>query len=172
MLALVALVLTFGGCAGLKATHVGSAGSEPDKEARGFRFYEQAPFLLIHSDGQGGLTSTIAWLPDTRRVISARPYAWLANGDVTLEFNNGTLSKATATIDETVVATKSFDALAKVLAAAAMNAVPAVREGKIPTPYLFRIVSAGSGITLLGGPAQDESGQEIEIAVTLPEPMP
>jgi hypothetical protein len=170
--ALAVLVLfLIAGCAGLSARDVGDAGSSEDGKARGFRFYQQAPFLFIRSDGKGGLQSDIQWLPDTRRVISARPYAWLAKNETTLEFADGTLSKASTTLDETAVPTATLSALAKVMTAAAMNAVPEIAEGRIPTPYLFRILTDENGVHLLGGPAQDATGtHEVEIRVTMPAP--
>lgn len=169
--ALLVLMPSFvAGCAGLSAVDVGVPGSSEDKEARGFRFYQQAPFLFIRSDGKGGLESDIVWLPDTRRVISARPYAWFAKNETTLEFSEGSLTKATTVLDATSVPTAALAALAKVMTAAAMNAVPGIAEGQIPTPHLFRIVTdADGGVSLLGGPAQDSSGaKEVEIKVTVP----
>ena len=60
VLALAAVVSA--GCAGFAMQNIGSAKDE--EEARGFRYYETAPFFLVHTDSKGGLTAKVVYLPD------------------------------------------------------------------------------------------------------------
>lgn len=151
---LVSCLLT--ACAGLNATPVGGASGASEEEAHGFRYYQPAPYLFVHSDGKGGLISEIKYLPDTTQKMSVQPYAYLASNDSTLEFDGGMLTHASATVDETVVPKAALDSLAKVLGAAAasvLNAPGATQDNTVPVPYLFRIVIDGDNIYLNGGPA-------------------
>ena len=129
-------------CAGIDAKMV-----SPSAESDGFRYYETAPFLFIHSDGKGGLTSEIVWLPDTTQLMSIKPYAWLASNNVALTFLNGTLTEASSQGDETAVLGAGLDAIAKVLGVAAA----ADLTQQAPPPYLFKIVIKGDNISLIGG---------------------
>lgn len=81
-----ALASVLAGCAGTSVETI--ADPAADKEARGIRFYETAPFVLVTSDGKGGLISELIYLPDTTRKRSVRPYAFMANNNSTLTFSN------------------------------------------------------------------------------------
>src|ERR1700734_920035 len=89
------------GCAGLDVVPVPN--DSVDAAARGYRFYQQAPFLFVRSDGKGGLSRDIVYLPDTNQKMSAQPYAYLASINATLSFSNGSLTEASAVGDETVI---------------------------------------------------------------------
>jgi hypothetical protein len=148
------LAAMLGGCAGLDVIPIGNPGAR-DSSARGFRYYQPAPFLFIYSDGKGGLVSQIKYLPDTTQKMSVQPYAYLASNDSTLQFDAGMLTQAVAVVDETVVPSAALDALAKALGAAAkaaLNAPEATNEARVPVPYLFRIIVKGDAIELRGGP--------------------
>jgi len=142
------------GCAGLDAYPINSPADE--KNAVGFRYYETAPFLFVHSDGKGGLAAEIVWLPDTTREMSIHPYAYVASNDATLTFTNGVLTEAKAIGDETQVAAAALDSLSKFLATVGpgLNAIKqlAQQAPQAPPPYLFKIVVTENGITLHGGP--------------------
>jgi hypothetical protein len=163
------------GCAGLDVTPVLS--DKDEASARGFRYYQPAPFLLVYSDGKGGLISQIKFLPDTSRKMSVQPYAYLSSNESTLQFDAGMLTQAAAVVDETVVPTAALDALAKALGAAAkaaLNAPTAPNEAAVPVPYLFKIVVVGDKVYLKGGPvngaALDPSGTaQMVIRATLPK---
>ena len=150
----VLLASTLSACAGLNVTPIGTS-AELDKTAHGFRYYQPAPFLFVHSDGKGGLTSQIKFLPDTTQKMSVQPYAYLASNESTLQFDAGMLTQAAAVVDETVVPAAALDSLAKVLSAAAkaaMNVPEATNDATVPVPYLFKIVIKGNVIELRGGP--------------------
>ena len=162
-------------CAGLDVMPIGTS-AELDGAARGFRYYQPAPFLFVHSDGKGGLISQIKFLPDTTQKMSARPYAYLASNESTLQFDAGMLTQAAEVVDETVVPAAALDGLAKALAAsakAAMMVPEAADEARVPVPYLFKIVVRNNVIELRGGPmngaALKQDGKEkIVIRATIP----
>lgn len=153
------------GCAGVDVERVAD-----DDKAQGYRYYEQAPFLFVRSDGKGGLTSEVIFLPDTTRKTSIRPYAYLASNNATLSFTNGVLTEANVVGDETVIPVALLDALGKAASAAiaAANA-PGGAAATVPVPYLFKIVVDKNGIQLLGGNALDTLGtSKATISVSLP----
>jgi hypothetical protein len=150
--AILTMCVVLAGCAGL------DAGPERKSGDNGIRYYQTAPFLFVRSDGKGGLTSEIVYLPDTTLTMSVRPYAYLASNDATLSFSNGTLNEAKMIGDETVVPTAIIDAVSKAAAAfvgadqiganASLNTVP------VPVPYLFKIVVQKDRVVLIGGAAK------------------
>src|SRR5687767_5295823 len=71
------------GCAGTTVRDVSdqtpdTTENEADQDARGIRYYERAPFILVHSDGKGGLVSELLFIEDTTRKRAIRPYAVLS----------------------------------------------------------------------------------------------
>ena len=152
------------GCAGVQVQSLGTDEAK-DKEARGFRYWQPAPFLFVRSDGQGGLTGEIKWLPDTTQKMSARPYSFMAGNDSSLEFTNGVLTSATADIDETAVISSSLGALSKILSATAKGAAdaPISSPETVPVPHIYKIVVKGDEIHLLGGAAVGLDGKEVVI---------
>ena len=170
------LVCVLGGCAGLTVTPIGEGkGENSETDARGFRYYQPAPFLLVYSDGKGGLVSQITFLPDTTKKMSVRPYAYLASNESTLQFDAGMLTQAAAVVDATIIPSAALDTLAKALgvaAKAALNAPEATNETTVPVPYLFKIVITGNQIQLKGGPAGGAAlapdNKKIVIKATIP----
>jgi hypothetical protein len=134
------------GCAGLKATPLLS--EVDDNAAKGFRYYENAPFLFIHTDGKGGLTSEIVMLPDTSRRMSIEPYAFLSSNNTNLTFSNGTLTESSSQVDTTAVASAGLDALAKYLGALVAADLPPAQAAP---PYLYKIYISNGKVSLLGG---------------------
>jgi hypothetical protein len=164
-LSFLGLVLT--GCAGLDVAPVSD-----DAKASGYRYYQQAPFLFVRSDGKGGLTSEIVFLPDTTHLMSAEPYAYLATNNTTLSFNNGSLTEASVVGDETAVPSAFVDALTKAAAAAIAAAdIPTGPQPTAPVPYLFKIIVHGDKIELRGpGAAMGQAGSKASIKVTISAP--
>jgi|SRR5882672_4825617 len=150
-------------CAGVSVVPVGDL-STKDADARGIRFYQEAPFLFVYPDGKGGITSEVKWLPDTTQILSARPYSVLAKNDVTLQFTSSVLTNSTVTVDETDVVKASITALGKVLAVANTPG----EDVTIPPPKLYRIVVDGDkSIGLADGDTLDVDGKPIVIKLTL-----
>jgi hypothetical protein len=123
---------------------------DSDAKAQGFRYFEEAPFVFVHSDGKGGISAEIVWLPDTTKKMSIKPYAFLATNKVSLSFTNGMLTESSSTVDETVIPDAVLSAI---VTAFVKGAETASGEAQLPLPYLFKITFDGASgeATLLGG---------------------
>lgn len=151
------------GCAGTVVRPISAA---EDATADGIRYYESAPFLLVSTDGRGGIESRILYLPDVTAIRSVDPYATLAKNGTTLTFTNGVLSQSKTVIDETVVPSTIVTALetaAKAALAAANAPDQAGREVDLPLPQLYRIVIEANGaVSLRGGNAFAADGTPLQ----------
>lgn len=156
------------GCSGVTVHSLGSSLSA-DKDAHGFRYWQTAPFLFVRSDGQGGLSGEIKWLPDTTQKMSARPFAILASNESKLDFTNGVLTSATIKANETEVVTASLTALSKVLVAAAADGPAQVPPGRVPVPYVYKIVIEEGKISLVGGAAKGTDGITDAVILAVPQ---
>src|SRR5262245_26532875 len=146
----IGLVCAFGGCAGV--THR-SMGEADDAKENGIRYYESAPYLLIHSDGKGGLVWQIIYLPDQTRKMVAKPFNFFAKLDSTLSFTNGVLTSAKDVATADAVPKAIVEAIQKVapllLGAARADGI----EPEVPAPHLYKIVVHGqSQVEFFGGP--------------------
>src|ERR1051325_1610748 len=148
---IIALCLT--GCAGIIHKPVNytpvletnpkpdlEANSKADEKADGVRYYQTSPYLLVYSDGKGGIGWKIYYLPDQTRKMTAKPYNFLSkvNGDMT--FSNGMLTDSSADIDSAALPKGIISALEK-LAPALMAAAdfPKEKGHEIPAPRLYKI---------------------------------
>jgi hypothetical protein len=149
---ILAAILMFQACAGITVVPVTQGQDTEDID--GFRYYQTAPFLFIHTDGKGGVTSEIVWLPDQTRKMSIHPYSILASNNTTLKFTNGMLTEASNTVDETVVPNAILTALAttaNLLKFGVPVPAPSGTQGTIPTPYLYKISIDKEGNVILSG---------------------
>lgn len=157
----VAVLLS--GCAGVTIQKENTDAAKDN----GIRYYEPAPFLLLYSDSKGGLNSKLLWLPDTTRVMTLKPYAYLAKNDATFKFDKGLLTQAKSVADETVIPTAVVAALktAAVAAIAAANKSEGAENPTVPAPYLYRIVIDQGAATLY---AADRSPSVIQVTLAQP----
>jgi hypothetical protein len=166
------LLLLATSCAGTTFRRIAS--ESDDLTADGIRYYESAPFLLVYTDGKGGLRSEIKFLPDTTTKRSVDPFAVLAQNESTLTFTNGVLSQSKTVIDETPVPKAIISALEKVAAAAiaAANAPgDPPTQTDLPLPRLYRILITKDAVTLEGGKVFSSEGVEIDtIRATISQP--
>jgi hypothetical protein len=162
----VLLLLTLSSCAGLTVNRVDS-----DDKERGIRYYESSPYLLVHTDNEGGLVTRLIYLPDPTKKMAVRPYARFASSSTTLNFKNGVLGSAETSVDETVVPKAILGAIEKAATAAIMAAdEPQGETHQVPAPYLFKIVFEGNDIKLKGGQAFGPNGTTVApIEVTVPK---
>jgi hypothetical protein len=117
----------------------------------GIRYYESAPYVLVYSDGKGGLKWQILYLPDQSRVMTVTPEVRGGKTQMTLYFQNGVLGTSSTSGDSTTIP--------NAIIAAAQAAVPfllaAVAEGQkqpgFPPPYLYKVVVNGDDVTFIGG---------------------
>jgi hypothetical protein len=170
IVALVAM-LAIAGCAGTDAMQVESL--DADNRATGIRYYETAPYLLVHTDGKGGLKSQLLFLADLTQKRSIDPFAVLASNESTLTFKNGTLSQSKTVVDETVVPKAVITAVERAAAAAisaSLNDPDASATAQVPPPRLYKIVIDSEKVRLVGGTTVDASGNPDTITVTISQP--
>lgn len=126
-----------------------------DSSEVGIRYYDSAPYLLVHTNNDGGLTTRILYLPDLGRKMAVRPYNRGSSLKLTLNFANGVLTRADSTVDQTKLPAAVVSAIEKTagaaLAALSPANAPKAASPEVPTPYLFKIVIKGSSVTLVGG---------------------
>ena len=160
----VMLAAMLAGCAGVSYTTI--TGPVEDAKARGFRYYDTSPYILVTTDNAGGLSSQIKYMPDTTKKRSARPYAFLAKNDTTLTFGGEgdaglTLTQGTTNSDSTEVPNAVLTALADVAKQAITSGVmdrkkadgttqPDKRPAKAPTFALFKVVKRNGEWGLIG----------------------
>ena len=155
----LALGLLLCGCAGTTVRPI-AYGVAPDPNAlagaddskvNGFRYYEGANFLIVYSDGKGGLKSEVKFLPDVTQKRAIDPYAWFAKNDTTLTFTNGMLTQSKSTVDEAVLPKAVISAASKMALAtiAAANEAAGQDAAYLPAPVIYKIRIAGDGKLLL-----------------------
>ena len=143
----LALICT--GCAGVSYRSIDSEAA--DLSARGLRYYDSSPYILVQTDGKGGLVSEFKYLPDLTKKRQATPYNFLATNTTMLSFTNGIATETTSNADETAVPA----AIVSVLKDVGMEAAKAVAfddpttsqvkaemqlPDSAPRVYLFKIV--------------------------------
>lgn len=150
--------LGLSGCAGLSVKTIDGK-SNTETSVHGFRYYQPAPYLMVFTDNDGGLTSQIVYLTDRTKKMSVRPYAYLASNEVTLKFQDGMLTNASTTVDETIVPKAALDGLKDILTAAVKGSAfneSTNKQTTAPAPSLYKIVVDGGSIKLIGGQAEYE----------------
>jgi hypothetical protein len=127
-----------------------------DSSARGFRYYDSSPYLLVQTDNKGGLTSSISYLPDLTKLRQANPYKFLAKNDSTFQLTNGILTNSDNVGDGTAIPKAFIDAAERVASAAIKANADEPRKRTASEPdtaprvYLFKIVKTDGEWTLLG----------------------
>jgi hypothetical protein len=167
MVLAVATIL-LAGCAGYSASPIHT--NELDIKAKGVRYYEVAPFLLVYSDGKGNLTSQIVMMPDTSKKMVMNLYAYASKNNSTLTFENGVLTSSKFVLDSTTVPSALIDTiqtLGTAAVSAAFNAPNAGTTRTIPAPYLFKIVVDNNGTRLVGGQGVGPDGQTLIVHVSV-----
>lgn len=120
--ALCAVIPILAACATTKVTHhkMNVEDHKADEaDARGIRYYENVPFILVHAV-PGGYKSETIYLPDTSTIHSARPIQFLASNSVNLTLKDGVLTQAESTVDATEVP-KAVIAAAKAYATSGIS---------------------------------------------------
>lgn len=143
-------------------TEIDAHNAEFENKIGGIRYYAPAPYVLVYSDGKRGIVWELHILPDTSRVLSARPYNFLATLEADFTFNTkGLLTESKVTADSTDIPVAIVEAISEVvqqmhLPAAAQDAAEsdaAQRDQNAqPLAQLFKLVQTDRGIELVGGP--------------------
>lgn len=138
-------------CAGTSVTPLNET---TDKDARGFRYYESSPYILVYADGKGGLVTKLLYLPDQRKLRSIKPWEFLAENTTKLKFSSGVLTEAELDGDGTKLPKAAVEALKTVASAAAgaigFRKVKARADGtlEVPMPQLFRVKFENGALSL------------------------
>jgi hypothetical protein len=133
---------------------------EPANDAdvsKGFRYYNSSPYLLVYSNGKGGIVSQIVYLPDPQKKMTATPSSFLSTIQTTMEFDKGVLKSAKNTTDASIVSSgivKAVESAAPALLAALNE--PA-RDRLVPAPYLYKIIVEGNTVKFVGKQAIHQS---------------
>lgn len=171
------LLSLLAGCAGTTYGTIPNSGNPAqadaeaaaDAAADGIRYYDAAPFVLVYTDGKGGINSSLVYLPDTTRKRLIKPYAWAAKNHSTIHFKDGVLTDAKAVVDETVLPLAVIDAAKQIaLKGLAMDGGGGGSSLQVPPPALFRVfVDPKGNVRLRGGYGTDADGNVREIDVTV-----
>lgn len=149
----ISSILLFAACVACSATVTYQRVAD-DATATGVRYYESAPYLLVYSDGKGGLKWQILYLPDQSHIMTASPEVRGGKTQMTLYFQNGTLGTSSTGGDTTTIPSA--------ILAAAQAAVPVIaaalvaekaQSPEFPKPYLYKIVWNGTAVEFQGGQA-------------------
>jgi hypothetical protein len=146
-------LLTLNGCAGISYGTITSEAE--DLKARGLRYYDSSPYLLVQTDNQGGLTCEFLYLPDRTKKRHAQPYTFLSSNTTTLEFQRGILTNSVSDTDSSVVPVAVIKSLEQVASSAVKLATfDKVNDNKperiAPRVYLFKIVKSNGEWGLVG----------------------
>jgi hypothetical protein len=118
----------------------------------GIRYYESAPYLLIYSDGKGGLKWQILYLPDQSHIMLATPVVHGGGkSQLTLSFQNGILGTSTVAGDTTAIPSAILAAAAAVIPVLVAGVLEGKKPEEFPAPYLYKIVVDADSVHFLGG---------------------
>jgi hypothetical protein len=128
-----AIALLFQGCSGVTYSAINDPAQ--DIKARGFRYYDTSPYLLITRVKKGKdskddeFTSQLLYLPDQTKKFQAHPYCFLASNNNTFTFGSG---QQVGVLTDTSVESDSTAVPAAIIAAAEK-----IVEAGIKTKTLF-----------------------------------
>jgi hypothetical protein len=149
--AVIAAAITTTGCATVAHQHIPD--DEADRRSTGVRYYATSPYLLVYSNGKGGIITELKYLPDPAKKMAAAPAATLANVEATLTFDRGVLTSAVTKGDATAVPTaivKAVETIAPALLAA-LNEAATEKELIMPAPHIYKVVVNGTSVSFRGG---------------------
>jgi hypothetical protein len=118
-----------------------------DRQADGIRYYEASPYLLVYSDGKGGIVWKIYYLPDQTRKMIAEPFNIVAKVTTNMQFSNGVLTESTVELDQTAVPKALISAAEKMVPLAFADQPP----HQVPAPQLYKIILNGDQVYFAGG---------------------
>lgn len=152
MLAVGLCVVFLAGCESV--TH-----APQTKQLDGIPYYESAPYLLVYSDGHGGLKWQIKYLPDQTRPMTVKPSAFLSHAEMNLTFQNGMLTTASTMGDSTGIPKAIISAVESILPLIGAAALETEKKNGFPAPYLYKIVINGASdqadaVSFIGGQAK------------------
>jgi hypothetical protein len=182
-----ALLAALTGCYSAVVYHAANKGDD----STGIRYYQSAPYVLIYSDGKGGLNWQIVYLPDQTKLMTVAPTTFLGKSQMSLSFINGTLTSGGGTGDTTTIPAAIFAAVQgaiPLLSSAVVNIgankgilpgasnppvlPPLAPPPKFPAPYLYKIVVEGGSVEFIGDQGTVPIRVPIANGLTNPIPVP
>lgn len=159
----VGLALALPACA--TSEHRSIVSQEDDAKDTGVRYYRSAPYLIVYSNGKGGINASIRYLPDVTQKMSVKPQAFLAKLDTTMDFTNGSLVASKDVADSTGFPKAIVEAVKEVapLLLQALNNADK-NEFTVPAPHIYKIVFTGNTVQFVGGKG------DVDIKVTVAQP--
>ncbi len=154
-LTIIFMSLFSAGCASTVYKHVNPAYDLGD----GFRFYQSSPYLLVHTNGKGGIVTQILYIADPAKLVSAKPKNFLSKTSMTLELENGVLNTSKTDVDATIVPSaiiKAAQSVASTFLAGANDPQKGNAERSMPSPQLYKIVVKGSTVSFIGSENKTE----------------
>ena len=149
-LVIAIVIVAMSGCAQLKHRPVADF-----NDPKGIPYYEGTHYLLVHSDGKGGIVWRILFLPDKNKKRVADPTVVLASLNTTLTFTNGILGQSKAVADTTGVPKAVIAAVEKAAALLAPLNAELETPHQLPRPHLYRMTWTGDQMQLVGGLADE-----------------
>ena len=147
----ILVVIMLSQCASIKHMPIDD---ETDLTNKGIRYYQSSPYLIIYSNGKGGIVTQLEYLPDPTKKMSVLPKSCMATIKTALEFDNGVLTTSTEETDTTAVPKAILKAVETVGTAylAAFNIIK--EEAKdfytVPAPYIYKIDVKGNNVLFIG----------------------
>lgn len=121
-----------------------------NSDSDGIRYYMNAPYLIVYSNGRGGLQWQIRYLPDQTKVMTAKPHVFGARLEMTMNFQNGVLATSSVSGDSAGVPKAVIAAVQNVLPLLAKAAAGTPTTPGFPAPSLYKIVVNGDNVTFIG----------------------
>lgn len=137
-------VLMLTGCASI---HYQPVNDKDDGD--GIRYYNSSPYLLVYSNGKGGLVTQLLYIADPSKKMEAKPKNFLSTAQTTMEFEKGVFRSGKTTADATGVPTAIIAAI-KTAGPALIAANDPAKDRSVPAPYLYKIIVEGSTVTFKG----------------------
>jgi hypothetical protein len=136
----------FSGC---ESVTYGPQATDPD----GVPYFNNAPYLLVYSDGHGGLKWQIRYLPDQSRIMTVTPSVFISHAEINMNFQNGVLATSSTLGDSTEIPKSLIAAVQSALPLVGAAAMAGAQKNGFPAPYLYKIVVEGSSLKFVGGQA-------------------
>ena len=168
--ALVAASLVLVGCAGV--THVPIPDEKADQADRGVRYYRESLYLLVMSDGKGGVAHKLEFLPDPSKKMSICSHNFISKLETNYTFDKGVLTKSTETADSSKVPAAVVKAVGTALPSIVkfrgLMEEETPRMHRVPPPMIFKVIAEGDRIVFVGDHVRIHSDGKIEpIKVTI-----
>ena len=140
------------GCSA-QVKHVPINSDKEDADDRGIRYYRSSPYLIVYSNGKGGIVTEIKYLPDPTKKMSAQPNSSFATGlKTTMNFDHGVLTSVKDELGGDIISPAILKAV-ETMGPALLKALNLAQDNvyTVPAPYIYKIVVTGEEVKFVGG---------------------